>query len=346
MQLLTEAFNCCLKGEYEQSKLILDSLDQNDLRVCYNLGWHHLRTGNLRQGFECFNAGRWLECFGSPVPQWQKISKNVPIYRNEILTGKTLLFNGEGGLGDEINNIRFAEYFAQKGAKIIASCHPSLFCIFRKIPYITALISYDYSYAVDCDYWVPAMSAPSVLNFEYKDLNGAPYLNFFDKRPLDGKINTLKVGLRWAGNPEFEHDLHRILPIKEIFKLARTEGATFYSLQRDTELAESRYIIDLSKELKTWQDTAEIINSLDLVITSCTSVAHLAGALGKPTWIIVPILPYYTWALPGNKSPWYNSVTLYRQTKFQDWTEPFNKVKSDLVSFIKDRTNFENQPPA
>ena len=85
--------------------------------------------------------------------------------------------------------------------------------------------------------------------------------------------------------------------------------------------------------MKTWRDTAEIISGLDLIITSCTSVAHLSAAMGKPTWIIVPALSYYMWVLPGNKSPWYDSVTLYRQTEYNNWNAPFEQLKKDLSNY-------------
>ena len=86
--------------------------------------------------------------------------------------------------------------------------------------------------------------------------------------------------------------------------------------------------------LNHWEETALVINSCDLIITSCTSVAHLAGAMGVPTWIIVPILPYYLWAKPGNKTEWYDSVTLYRQTTYGDWTNIFDEINKDINKLI------------
>ena len=87
----------------------------------------------------------------------------------------------------------------------------------------------------------------------------------------------------------------------------------------------------MKDDMKTWQDTAEIIKGLDLVITSCTSIAHLAGALGVETWVVVPILPYYTWVLPGDTTPWYDSVRIFRQEKYGEWSQPFEKIKIELI---------------
>ena len=93
----------------------------------------------------------------------------------------------------------------------------------------------------------------------------------------------------------------------------------------------SKYnITDLEEYLTDWEQTAGAIANLDLVITSCTSIAHLAGAMGVNVWIVLPILPYYLWALPGDKTPYYNSAILFRQKKYGDWSSPFESIKEEL----------------
>jgi hypothetical protein len=180
------------------------------------------------------------------------------------------------------------------------------------------------------------MSAPLYLKTEYSDLDGKPYLNYFNKRWVPKNSSKLKIGIRWAGSPKFEHQQHRKFPVEKMFDLTKTEGATFYSLQRDDDLVENIPCIDMRYEMKTWKYTAEIIQTMDLIITSCTSIAHLSAAMGKPTWVITPILPYYIWSLPQDTSPWYNSVKLYRQTKYGNWDEPFQQINNDLQRYIKE----------
>jgi sulfotransferase len=108
-----------------------------------------------------------------------------------------------------------------------------------------------------------------------------------------------------------------------------------YSLQRDSDIRDlPESVVDLQNQIVTWDDTAAAIANLDLVITSCTSVAHLAAAMGKETWIIVPILPYHVWALPGERSPWYDSVRLFRQEVFGNWDAPLQKVKAELLKRV------------
>ena len=112
--------------------------------------------------------------------------------------------------------------------------------------------------------------------------------------------------------------------------LSPFDRGTLYSFQRDGDLIENLPFQDLGPDLKSWEDTASHLAAMDLVITSCTSVAHMSAALGKETWVIAPIMPYYLWAVPGEKSAWYDSVRLFRQTTYGDWTEPLAQVTQAL----------------
>lgn len=328
-QKLDEALALAINGQLQESKQILLSLDQSDPRVRFNMGWHELSDGNWKKGYEDLDWGRKINVFGG--------TKNpfAPIYDGSSLKEKTVLFCNEGGFGDEIINVRFVHQLKNMGANVILGCEKSLYPIFKQIPGVSAMVDKLICIHVYHDYWIPAMSAPKYLNLEYKDLTGTPYLNFFNKpRWLPGKKNKFKVGLRWAGNPKFEHEQHRKFPIEKMVDLLDIKECDFYSLQRDNDLLPDCPFIDLQYEMKTWLDTAEIISNMDLVITSCTAIGHLAGAMGKPVWILVPILPYYIWSLPGNKSPWYDSATLYRQEVYGNWDKPFENIKRDLQKLV------------
>lgn len=327
MDPLDESLDHCIKGNFSISEKILRGLNKQDRRVLFNLGWHDLRQGNFRKGYEGLDAGRIINVFGS--------NKSRPglLYEGQDLKNKTILFAGEGGIGDNIINIRFIKNLIKYNCKIIVSAEPVLFCIFKDIPGITTLCSTECDNGVYYDYFIPGMSAPLQLNLDYKDIDGQPYLQGFEPRKLFPFNKNLKVGLRWSGNPKFEHQQYRKFPLELMFDLLDIPDITFYSLQRDEDLVDEDRFIDLRYELKSWKDTAEIIAGLDLVITSCTSVAHLAGAMGKPVWILLPILSYYIWALPGSTTPWYKSATLYRQPEFGNWYEPFKRIKEDLIKY-------------
>lgn len=330
MDPLKKSLDFCLRGNFLASEKILKSLDQSLPPVQFNLGWHCLRNENgFKEGYRRLDIGRSIGVFGDT-----KIRK-TPKYNGEELKNKTVLLVGEGGHGDQIINIRFAKNLFEQGAKVIVSCDIPLFLLFKRIPYISAVCDRNYDSSVFHDYHIPCMSAPLHLNLSYKDITGEPYLQYFTSRNLLPIINenNLKVGLKWSGNPKYEHEQYRRFPTKKIQELLDIPGITFYSLQRDDNYIDDERIIDLRYDLKSWETTAEIIMELDLVITSCTSVAHLAAALGKPTWIILPVLSYYTWALPGNKSPWHKTATLYRQTVFENWDDPFLRLKKDLINY-------------
>jgi hypothetical protein len=318
---LDMALAAAINGHLDISEDILRSQpEQDDARIVFNLGWHEMRHGNLKRGLEMMDAGRFINCFGLPRIEGE-------IWRDQDLKGKTLLFRCENGFGDQIMNFRFAKDFADKGANVVVSCDKSLKQIFSRHGFIC--IDSEVTGNVYYDYWVPSMSAAHILGYDTDTFPSQPYMKA-EPRKLYSKKGTLKVGIRWAGNPEFEHQQHRRFDPQPLIDLHNIEGVTLYSLQRDEDLVDGLPFADLRDQMKTFDDTASIIAGLDLVITSCTSVAHLAAALGKETWIIVPVLPYYAWAAAGDKSVWYDSVRLFRQEKYGEWDAPLNAVRTAL----------------
>lgn len=310
------ALSAAINGHPDISEDILRAQPQDDARVVFNLGWHEMRHGRLASGLQMMDAGRFLNCFGLPrIPG--------PIWHGESLEGKTLLFRCEGGYGDQILNFRFARDFVQRGARVVISCAPTLKPLFARHGFVCA--DNESVSGLHYDYWVPAMSAAHILGYDQDTMSGKPYLTA-EPRTLYAKPGTLRVGLRWAGSPEFEHQQHRLFSPEPLFDLHKIPGISLYSLQRDENLVDGLPFADLRDQLKSWEDTASIIAGLDLVITSCTSVAHLSAALGVETWVIVPILPYYVWAVPGDKSVWYDSVRIFRQTTYGDWSAPLAAV--------------------
>tara|TARA_R110000765_G_scaffold225988_1_gene329936 strand:- start:428 stop:2065 length:1638 start_codon:yes stop_codon:yes gene_type:complete len=300
-----------LQGKFEKSarlsaKLLIDRPSCN--RVKFNAGWHELQKGNLLEGHKLLNYGRLEGVFGSEPETSQ------PLWNGE--EGGTVLMQMESGLGDQIKSLRYA-FEIQKTNKVVLSCSPELAPIFAE-----SFISSEHGagQGIYHDYYVPSMSAVIPLNLEMKDISGKPYI----RRTAEAIPG--RVGVRWQGNPDFDHDTHRKFPATLMFDAVRDLNCV--SLQRDTDDVPTwMKKVDLS----TWMSTRHEISKCELVITSCTSVAHMSAALGVPTWIVVPILPYYLWAMPGDKSLFYDSVTLFRQEKYGDWYAPFEQIKSRLL---------------
>lgn len=323
VRLLDLALENALKGNAVVSESLIDaalSINPNDNRAKFNKGWYELSRGNLLLGIKLLSCGRNENIFGNPPPSSQ------PMWQGEDLTNKTVLLNLEGGLGDHICNARFATNFANLGAKVILAGNPGLVAKLLYIPGVIAYIRGDSAGAAYHDYWVPAASAPALLGLEYNNLSGKPYLPCKYK---EKSSSTLRVGIRWSGNPNFEHEQYRRFDHEPLFNLKNVQ---LVNLQRDTDDVIPSYVEQ--PDLSNWELTCQVLESLDLVITSCTSIAHMAAAMGKPTWVIVPLVPYYIWAMPGDTSPWYETVKLFRQVEPGNWDKPFEELTKALNDFI------------
>jgi hypothetical protein len=311
--LLDLQLEASLRGDFEKSgqimdKLLLERPDCN--RVKFNAGWHELHRGELLKGHKCLARGRKERVFGneprSGQPEWKQGDVG------------TVLLTLEGGLGDQIHGFRYANDLEKLGNRVALACSPELAPMFAG-QFIT--VQHEASAGVFHDFHVPAMSAPANLGYEYSDLSGEAYIKR-TAEPIKGRI-----GVRWSGNPQFEHEQHRKFPADLMFDAVRSLDCI--SLQRDEGL-ELKPGWMPQADVSNWEATRRSISECEKVITSCTSVAHLSAAMGIETWIVVPILPYYLWALPGSTTPYYDSVKLFRQETYGEWSAPFQQIKEEL----------------
>jgi len=311
-RLLDLQLNAGISGQFEMGQNLADQLEilaPKDARVAFNRGWYELRKGNLLKGHILLDIGRSINVFGN-----NSANIRVPLWDGK--PESRVLLSLEGGLGDQINGLRFIDQIKPT----VISCNRELWPI---INCDAQLITSDACGAVDVDYWVPSMSAVVALGLEYKDLKGSPFITR-TADPIKGR-----VGIRWCGNPQFEHEQHRVFPSKLMFDAVKNSDCV--SLQRD-EGSELKPKWMPQADVTDWVATRKSISECELVITSCTSIAHLAGAMGVQTWIVVPTLSYYLWALPVKTTHYYDSVTLFRQEKYGSWIEPFAKIKEALGS--------------
>jgi hypothetical protein len=334
------------QGRLDEAKEALEALlaivpadDRNHDVLRFNLGWHRLRYGDFKTGMKMLGAGRRLRIWGAMAQTHPRPMLNV----GTDLHAKTVLLCGEGGAGDEMINVRFAQVIAARGGRVLWQGRAGLATLFARAPGVSAVVTDAGPPA--CDYWAPCMDLPRLLDLDLQEVPSAAYLSpdpslaaHWRKRLPPGR--RLKVGIRWRGNHLYEQDLARAVPFSLLEELTKLRGVTVYSLQRD-EGSEERppdsRVVDLGPELRTWEDTAAAIAQLDLVVSSCTSVPHLAAAMGKPVWLFCPINPYYIWATPGDLSPWYPRVRLFRQTRLGDWTGPFSDLRARLKIAVRDR---------
>ena len=303
-----------LRGDFDEAAAMTDTLLQERPecnRTKFNAGWHYLRAGDLQAGHKMLDHGRAENVFGNKCLSYQ------PVWAGE---NGTVLLNMEGGLGDQIKSYRFAFDIKARGNQVVIACSPELAPMFAE-NFIT--VQHEAVGGVFHDFYCPSMSAVIPLGHTYESLSGDSYIQKTSEA-IPGR-----VGVRWSGNPKFEHEQHRAFPKNLMFNTVRDVDCV--SLQRDTDDVPSWMRTPC---LDTWEDTRKAISECELVISSCTSVGHLAAAMGIKTFIVVPILPYYLWALPGDVTTYYNSVTLFRQEKYGDWSAPFEQIKEKLKCYM------------
>jgi hypothetical protein len=342
-----------LEGRHEEARAISDKLEalgpekipdpkgqlgnpEMWIRHSFNRGWFLLQQGDYQKGSQLLENGRYISVYGSG-----QLKTDAPIYNpsEHDIKGKSIIVSLEGGYGDEIIHSRFATSFKKLGAAhVYIACDPSLNGLFSRIEGVDKCIQRNQASSVQHDYWVPGFSAGWVAGHTFEDLPGKPFLtaNSSSVEVWKNLIKSdkIKIGIRWAGNPKFEHQQFRRFPENFITNLVKYPELQLYSLQKDHNVIElPEGITDLQHFMISWEDTAAAIMNLDLVITSCTSVAHLSAALGKETWVIVPILPYHTWTYhspTSETSPFYETVRLFRQRKAGKWNPTFQKLYAAL----------------
>ena len=272
------------------------------------------------------DRGRIENIFGNRKPQTP-----APMWDGQ--TSGTVLLNLEGGLGDQIHSVRWAKEIAKRGCRVVVACSGELAGLFESVDGVSAVVQHNASFGVYHDYWVPGMSAMIPLGYEYSDISGKPYI----PKPAMPKNKKFRIGLRWQGNPIFEHQHHKKFDPQIMFNAVNNMDADFISLQRD-DGSEFCPVWCEEVSLSHWGETRAAVASCDLVISACTSVAHLSAAMGVETWVISPVMPYYLWADGKSTSVWYDSVKLFRQEEFGEWQAPFNSVRGEAILKLRRAT--------
>ena len=296
--------------------------EEIDTRVKFNLGTYDIHNGKFKDGISKFLLeGRKLDIWESyTLPKDKK-------WQGDPQPGKTILMCQNGGIGDEIINIRFLKHIKDLGMNPIwYTPRKDLAQVFHRNGFQVTTNLNDYK----SDWlWVDAMVSPVLLDVDENDLWHGPYLKPIRKaETLPGK---LKIGLKCVGNPKYDQDLNRTVPYNEILD-ALPKDATVYSFHIDEDINDLR-VIPLKNKIKTWDDTLDFIDQMDYMVSSCTSTAHAAAAMCKKTAVMVPILNYYLWAKPGKHSKWYSeNTTLFRQTDHKNWHDPIKELKRHLDS--------------
>ena len=308
--------------------------DPKSVLLNTNLGLELLTQGRYREGWPHFayriGKQNTLRKTGEPDPKHR--------WRGEPLTGKRLALISEQGLGDTLQFARYALDLHREGARSYLNVHPPLRPLMAGSPAIGTVLTSDIK--VEIHHWIPMLDLVPVFTHTASDIRwpGAYIAPPADDTPFPalGGTDGLRVGVAWQGNPKFRLNKMRSMTLEELAPLRDAGSCRFYSLlagDAAKDLAaspESAWIKDLSTVTTPFERLAAAIASLDVVVTVCTSVAHLAGAMGKPTFLMLSTLPDWRWGREGNRTAWYPSMRLYRQKRLGDWSDVVRAVASDL----------------
>lgn len=309
--------------------------------------WHRsmllLTMGDFANGWTDHEARRRLPVHTVSVPA------GMPAWDGKNANGKTLLLWGEQGLGDQIQGVRFAANLAALGARVIVRCAAPLKRLFTGVDGVAEVYATGEALPA-CDAHVPMLSVPFLLRmFDESQYVSDSYLRTaLDSRGRSASLASMqefsetyhrtRVGFAWAGSPGHVNDTLRSMPSSRLTSLLEGVSAKWISLQvgersRDLDLLPNALrseVTDASPTLTDFVDTAHVISALDRVVTVDTSIAHLAGALGVPTLLLIPFVPDWRWQLVREDSPWYPSVRVLRQPSPGDWNSVIARAHREL----------------
>ncbi|WP_436717002.1 tetratricopeptide repeat-containing glycosyltransferase family protein [Roseiconus lacunae] len=318
-----------------------------------NLGVIYLLQGDFERGWPEYRW-RWK------MPGMRRPSSPAPIWTGQPIAGRSILLYPEQGRGDEMHFIRVASVLAQAGASVVVQCAPAMVPLFTSVRGIQSLlptgsqlppVDYQASFIDAVDAWFQSSGELPLGNDFFHDhgnhqgyLNvSEPLVNFWlhwmEKNGL-GKDQRKRVGIAWQGNPQHHADVYRSIPLQTLRPLAQDDRLKLISLQLGfgSEQIAGADFCDSIRQLPAdtdtsggaFTDTAAVMKNLDAVVTTDTSLAHLAGALGVPTCLMLGKVPDWRWLTEGDRTPWYPSVKLFRQQQMGDWASVIADVHQEL----------------
>jgi tetratricopeptide (TPR) repeat protein/glycosyltransferase involved in cell wall biosynthesis len=317
------------------------ALQPDSVNAHKNLGHALLLTGDFIPGFAEYQW-RWQQ------EGWAVRPFTQPEWDGSDLSGKTILLHAEQGMGDTLQFIRYVPLVKARGGRVIVECQEPLLRLLTSLDSIDQLVPQDAPLPA-FDVHAPLLNLPRILGTTLATIPAdIPYLPIPSSLPPvplptpnpQSLTPNFKIGLVWAGNPSHRNNRFRSCRLDQFQPLFDLENVSFYSLQKGdaaAELTPDYPVADVGSGLQDFADTACAIAQLDLVITVDTAVAHLAGALGKPVWVLLAFAPDWRWMLDRTDSPWYPTLRLFRQPKPGDWATVITTIVATLQTQLGDR---------
>jgi tetratricopeptide (TPR) repeat protein len=342
---LKEAIAVCRRA-------IADGHDDGVLK--WNLAFSLLKSGKIEEGFALHEFRHH-----AAKPYVPPRAFSQPRWDGSPLGSRTILIHAEQGVGDTIQFVRYVPLVTQRGGKVILDCPVALHQLLASFPNVTALTSLSEPGAAKItppfDVQCPLMSLPLVFGTTLETIPAdVPYLFADAARAAVWKTRIaavgegrLNVGVAWAGNPAHKNDRRRSIAPSLLAPLAQIAGVRLFSLQMPAKtglavnarsVAAEMGMIDWTAELADFTDTAALVANLDLVICVDTSIAHLAGAMGRPVWMLIPLSSDWRWLSEREDTPWYPTMRLLRQERVADWAGPIDRLVESLRQLSRERS--------
>lgn len=321
-------------GEFETAlnyyKLSKDA-DANERLIDQSIAIAKLAKGNLKEGLYEFEVKHHIK------PRKAISESGIPWWNGEPLAGRSVILTHEQGFGDTLQFIRFAGLLRERCGKLVFSGPENLApLIAEQFDCFDDVINEAGPF--EADFVTSPMAATALMGIEYKDVNGFAYMSV-KPTPLPNR-GKLKVGISWKGSPTYANDGLRSAKLEDLCPLFDLPGAAFYSLQvkpAPTEISSlglDGFIADLGSTLGDWRDTASAIAAMDVVVATDSANAHMAGALGKPTLLLLGKSQCWRW-MKGDRSPWYANHKIFRQSVVDQW--PMLEVRKELEGMLSER---------
>ena len=328
------------KGEIDEALAVSHravALAPDHALTRYNHAHFLLMCGDLKNGFAEHICGRKCPSLSEGMPTFDQ-----PEWQGEAFEGRTLLLFAEYGMGDALQFVRYLPMVAAKGSSIVLQVQPALAPLLRAMRGVTVIPRGEPLPPFDLQ--LPMMDLPGLFGTTLDSIPAdIPYLHADPARVARWRgalcdPPVLKVGVVWAGNPRHKGDAQRSLSAEAVLPRLITPGVQLFSLQKEPRPADvpllkqlGANVVDLAPVLGDFADTAAAVSVLDLVVSVDTSVAHLAGALGRPVWVLLPYALDWRWLRDREDSPWYPTLRLFRQRRPQQWDEVLRRVSEELA---------------
>ncbi|MEP6670567.1 MAG: tetratricopeptide repeat protein [Chthoniobacter sp.] len=311
-----------------------------DASFSQSLAW--LLHGDFARGWPAYER-RW------EAHRLTRRNFSQPLWDGAALPGARVLVYAEQGFGDAIQFIRYAELIAERGGQVIVECLPEMVELFRSARAVSEVVATGGTLP-PFDVHVPMLSLPRIFQTTLEGIpRTAPYLSpdpgrrALWRERLGSDRTRLRVGVAWSGSPRHRHTRKRDLPFEKLTPRFRLESVEYFRLQVD-DAAEANPppsgisgMIDHREHIQDFADTAAFMAELDLIISVDTAVAHLAGALGRPVWTLLPFVPDWRWGLEREDTPWYPTMRLFRQPALGDWDTVVQRVAGELETMATQR---------